>query len=127
MAFNLSNIFRRDNLRAAFNRIGTPKTYEVSISQSGTAAPVVDSELVNSVGSITFSRDAAGEYFALSSGLFLNNKTVVRFSISIGFVNDETYSFYRIDDDSNIYFKVLASDDTETDGWKGTLTIEVYD
>ena len=127
MTFNLSNIFRRDSLKAAFSRIGTPKTYEVSISQSGTAAPVVDSELVNSVGNITFSRDAAGEYFALSSGLFLSDKTVVRFSISVGLVNDETYSFYRIDDDSNIYFRVLASDDTETDGWKGTLTIEVYD
>ena len=127
MTFNLSNIFRRDSLKAAFSRIGTPKTYEVSISQSGTAAPVVDSELVNSVGNITFSRDAAGEYFALSSGLFLSDKTVVRFSISVGLVNDETYSFYRVDDDSNIYFRVLASDDTETDGWKGTLTIEVYD
>lgn len=59
------------------------KVYTALISQVGTADPTVI-ELENTLGSVSWDRDNDGEYSAISSGLFTDNKT----AIFIGSVGD---------------------------------------
>jgi hypothetical protein len=59
------------------NNIRPYKVWSALITQSGTSAPSVDLELENTLGPITFSYIMPGMYHILSSGLFINNKTII--------------------------------------------------
>jgi hypothetical protein len=54
--------------------------YTALLTQTGTSAPVA-TVLKNTLGTITWTYEAVGEYYANSSGLFVNNKTAVLLGI----------------------------------------------
>lgn len=74
---NLSRIFRRDELKKAFENAGSPKVYKALISQSGTSAPTA-TVLVNSLGvDVVLGRNGVGQYDLTATGAFPSGKTVI--------------------------------------------------
>ena len=74
------------------NDIRPYKVWSALLNQSGTSAPTVNLELENTLGPITFSYIMPGMYHILSSGLFINNKTIITGNnVMVG--NGETVAF----------------------------------
>lgn len=115
-----------DDITELYDSVGTYKVYRALLSQTTTGNPI-PTVLDNTLGSVTFSRSAAGEYSADSSSLFTSNKTVVNFNMNFQYVNDETDNYKRIDSTSSIFLLVKDSGGTEIDGWTGEIEIKVYD
>lgn len=64
----------------------TPKVYKALLTQSGTDAPVVSSELVNTLGQTpTYSYVGAGDYkLIVTGGIFVKAKTAMIIAQNIG-------------------------------------------
>jgi hypothetical protein len=54
-----------------------PLVYKADLSQSGTDAPVVEAEFINTIGAIVWTRTGVGVYRGTLAGAFTLNKTAV--------------------------------------------------
>ncbi len=102
----------------------TPKIYEALLNQSGTDVPTA-TELYNTLGDITFSRNQAGDYVIQSSALFTANKTHI-------IVGAATYPYvmeYGYSDSSNLYLATrtnLTGTLADDKLYETAITIKVY-
>lgn len=125
MAFNLSNIFRRDKLKALFTRIGTPKTAKLLLNQAGTSVPTI-TEVHNSLEvTLTAARAGVGAYTIDSNiAAFTVDKTIILKGIATD-GDYATFNFLNVDRVSDTQIAIQ----TPTDGLltNACLSIEVYD
>ena len=97
--------------------------YTALLNQSGTDAPVA-TVLQNTIGTITWSYENSGVYYANCSNCFIENKTVIAISpIPFEGLNNTSLTTSRL---TSSIITIIASADSAIDNTTSAIEIRVY-
>lgn len=102
----------------------TPKIYKATLTQSGTNAPV-PTIMINTIGTIVWSRAATGVYLATLTGAFTIDKTFILY----GKGQNSGYLITAAPDTiNNIYISTRNLSQVDQDDWmlQTPIQIEIY-
>ena len=114
------------SIQTQINAVSRPyKSYCIKLTQTGTSAPTVTYTLENTVGTITWTRNSTGTYYATSSSLFVGPS---KCSVSAFFgsfqASGEKILGYNADANTCV-ISTTASNGTVTDGLLSNAFIEI--
>ena len=109
-----------------FEALQFNKKYVVALTQSGTDDPIVTTEFINTIGTITWTRSSAGQYNGNLTDAFIGNMPKIEGSIGMLDTNVIRYfSLYKIGD-SDVSLRTWLSDgSTQSDNILKETTIEI--